>query len=459
MEILSREEALFRTAPVGRAIASLAVPTILSQVITVIYNMADTFFIGQLGDPNQVAAATIAMPPFMILTALANLFGVGGASLISRALGAGDREKAGRGSAFCIWAAGCAAVVYSLVMLFFRPLLLPVLGADAATYRFASSYLFWTITLGALPSVLNPMLAHLVRAEGYARQASFGVALGGVLNIALDPLFLFVLKMDIIGAAIATLLSNAAAMVYFFVFLRRIRRESALRTSPRCVSLRGGIAGEVFAIGLPSCLVSVMATISNTALNHIIAGYSNEAVAGMGIAKKLNLLAFAVGQGITQGTLPLIGYNYSSGDRARMLRAVRVLLADCIAVSLAVTAVLYFCAAPIARSFIDNAETVSHAQTFLRIICLACPTSTLIFFAMTVFQATGRRIQPIVLSMLRKGALDVPLMFLFDRLIGLKGIAWATPAADILSLAAAAAMLLPHLRRLSGEGAGEKLPC
>lgn len=452
MKQLSREEALFRTAPVGRAIAALAVPTILSQIITVIYNMADTFFIGQLGDPNQVAAATIGMPPFMILTALANLFGVGGASLISRALGAGDREKAGRGSAFCIWAAACAAIVYSLAMLFLRPVLLPILGADAATEGYASSYLFWTITLGALPSVLNPMLAHLVRAEGHARQASLGVALGGVLNIALDPLFLFVFSMDITGAAIATLLSNCTAMVYFFVFLRRIRGESALRSSPRCVSLRGGIPGEVLSVGLPSCLVSVMAMISNTALNHIIAGYSNEAVAGMGIAKKLNMLAFAIGQGITQGTLPLIGYNYSSGDRARMMRAVRVLLVDCIAVSLAVTAVLYFCAAPFTRCFINNAETVAHGRTFLRIICLACPTSTLIFFAMIVFQATGQRVQPIVLSMLRKGLLDVPLMFLFDHLIGLRGIAWATPAADILALSAAAAMLLPYLKRLQKAG-------
>ena len=392
MKQLSREEALFRTAPVGRAIAALAVPTILSQIITVIYNMADTFFIGQLGDPNQVAAATIGMPPFMILTALANLFGVGGASLISRALGAGDREKAGRGSVFCIWAAACAAIVYSLAMLFLRPVLLPILGADAATEGYASSYLFWTITLGALPSVLNPMLAHLVRAEGHARQASLGVALGG------------------------------------------------------------GIPGEVLSVGLPSCLVSVMAMISNTALNHIIAGYSNEAVAGMGIAKKLNMLAFAIGQGITQGTLPLIGYNYSSGDRARMMRAVRVLLVDCIAVSLAVTAVLYFCAAPFTRCFINNAETVAHGRTFLRIICLACPTSTLIFFAMIVFQATGQRVQPIVLSMLRKGLLDVPLMFLFDHLIGLRGIAWATPAADILALSAAAAMLLPYLKRLQKAG-------
>lgn len=448
MEQLSREEALFRTAPVGRAIASLAVPTIISQVITVIYNMADTFFIGQLGDPNQVAAATICMPPFMLFTALANLFGVGGASLISRALGAGDREKAGRGAAFCIWAAAGAALIYALLMFFLRPVLLPILGADAATEGFASDYLFWTVTLGALPSVLNPMLAHLVRAEGHARQASLGVAFGGILNIALDPLFLFVFRMNIVGAAVATLLSNTAAMLYFCAFLWRIRKTSALRVSPRCISLRGGIPGEVLSIGLPSCLVSVMATISNTALNHIISGYSNEAVAGMGIAKKMNLLAFAIGQGITSGTLPLIGYNYSSGDRARMLRVLRVLFFDCLAVALATTAVLFFCAAPITRCFIDNAETVAYGRLFLRIICLACTTSTVIFYAMTIFQATGRRVQPIVLSMLRKGGLDVPLMFLFNHLFGLQGIAWATPAAEVLTLAVAAAMLLPYLKKL-----------
>jgi len=188
--------------------------------------------------------------------------------------------------------------------------------------------------------------------------------------------------------------------------------------------------------------------ISNTVLNHFTSGYSNAAMAGMGIAKKVNLLAFAVGQGITQGTLPLIGYNYTSGNRQRMLKAIYGLLVGCLAVSLLITILLYFGATPITRWFINDAETVSHGCTFLQIICLTCPTSTFIFFAITVFQATGKRAQPIFLSLVRKGTTDVLLMPLFYHLIGINGVAWASPAADLVGVLIALAVLLPYLRRL-----------
>ena len=431
MNYTQSEEYLFNTMPVGRAIASLAVPTVISQIITVIYNMADTFFVGQLGDPNQVAAATVALPLFIFITALANLFGVGGASLISRCLGQGDRQKAGHTAAFCIWSAIAVSLIYGIAVLLLRPVLLPLLGADAETFGYSSSYVLYSIGLGAMPAALNPMLAHLVRAEGHSRQASLGVAFGGILNILLDPFFIFVLDLEIAGAGIATLLSNLAAAGYFTLFLHKIRHETAITISPRQYTLGQHIPGEVLSVGLPSCLISVMGAISNTVLNHFTSGYSNAAMAGMGIAKKVNLLAFAVGQGITQGTLPLIGYNYTSGNRQRMLKAIYGLLVGCLAVSLLITILLYFGATPITRWFINDAETVSHGCTFLQIICLTCPTSTFIFFAITVFQATGKRAQPIFLSLVRKGTTDVLLMPLFYHLIGINGVEGLLHISDI----------------------------
>ena len=214
-----KDEELFARMPVTQAILSLAVPTVVSQIITIIYNMADTFFIGQLGDPKQVAAATLAMPLFMFMTALSNLFGVGGSSLISRFLGADEREKASRCSAFCIWTAAISAGLYGILILFSRPVLMPILGANEETFDLVSSYLFWTIGLGAIPTVMNPALAHLIRAEGYSRQASFGVAFGGILNMILDPVFIYGLHLQIKGAAIATLLSNSMALLYFLRFI------------------------------------------------------------------------------------------------------------------------------------------------------------------------------------------------------------------------------------------------
>ncbi len=445
------KEQLFSSMPVGNAVISLAIPTVIAQLITVVYNMADTFFIGQLGDPNQVAAATLAMPLFMFLTAFANLFGIGGASMISRCLGAGEREKAKHTSAFCIWAAALIALCYGAVVVLLKDVLLPILGTDAAASEFCASYIFWTIGIGAVPTVLNAELAHLIRSEGYSGQASFGVTFGGILNIVLDPIFIFLFNMDITGAAIATMLSNLAATIYFFAFLFKLRKITTITPSVRYITLRHAIPSEVLAVGFPGFVMTLMSTLSNLTLNKMISGYSNEAVAGMGIAKKIDLMAFAIAQGMTQGTLPLIGYNFSSGNRRRMMSALKVLLLDCLIVALGGMALMFFGAAPITRCFISDTATVEFGRTFLRIVCLACPTTALNFLAITIFQATGKKLQPLILSLLRKGCLDIPLMLLFNTIVGINGIAWATPIADCLALIVSAVLILPYLRNLSAE--------
>ena len=204
---------LFERMPVASAIISLAIPTIISQIIHIVYGIADTFFIGQLNDPNQVAAATLIMPPFLLLAAISNLFGIGGASLISRSLGAGDRDKARRCASFCMWTAAGVALIYGLIMFTFRSVIFPLLGSNEFTYKYCTSYALWTLAIGAVPTVLNPCLGHMVRAEGYSKEASFGVGMGGLLNMVLDPIFIFPLGLGVAGAAIATMLSNLVATV------------------------------------------------------------------------------------------------------------------------------------------------------------------------------------------------------------------------------------------------------
>lgn len=443
---------LFSETPVRRAILTLAIPTVISQLITVVYNMADTFFIGQMGDPRQVAAATLAMPCFMFLTAFANLFGLGGSSLISRCLGAGNRERAMRCASFCIWTGAVAALVYGLLVVLAEPVLLPILGASKETWTYCRQYIRWTIGIGAVPTVMNAELAHLIRAEGYSKQAGFGVAFGGILNILLDPLFIFVFKLEIAGAAIATMLSNLIAMGYFLGFLYRIRETTVITPAPRKFTLRERIPAEVLAVGLPGFTMTMMSTVSNTVLNHIVAGYSSTTIAGMGIAKKIDLLAYAIAQGMTRGTLPLIGYNYSSGNRRRMKQAIRTALLYSLLVACVGAMLLWFLAVPITRCFISDAKTVHYGQSFLKIICLACPSTAINFMAITVFQATGQKRQPLLLSLLRKGSLDVGFMIALNHFVGVEGIAWATPLADWLALLISVALIVPYLRRLNAEG-------
>jgi multidrug efflux pump len=451
MQSETEQKALFESVPVSKAVLTLAVPTVIGQLITVVYNMADTFFVGQTGDPAQVAAATLAMPVFMLLTAFANLFGIGGSSVISRLLGADRCEDAKHCASFCVWSGVILSIAYGIIVWMIRGPLFDLLGATDETWEFLNSYLFWTVVIGSCPTVMNAEFANLIRSEGYSRDASIGVALGGILNIFLDHLFIFTFHMDITGAAIATMLSNTCAVAYFLLFLWRIRKATVITPDPRSFRMEKQIAGNVLAAGVPSAIMTLMGTVSNTALNHLIAGYSTEAVAGMGIAKKFDLIAYQIAQGMTQGTLPLIAYNFASGNRKRMNSAVKTMLADSLVLALAAMVLLLLFSTGVTRLFINDETTVSYGAKFLRVICIACPTTALNFGIITVFQAVGAGIQPVILSFLRKGTLDVPLMILFDQIRGIDWIPWATPIADQLALVIALILFVPYLRKISKQ--------
>ena len=442
---------LFEKTPVIQAVLALVVPTVISQMITVIYNMADTFFVGQVGDPNQVAAASLCLPLFLVTTGLANLFGIGGASLISRSLGLGDTAKARKTSAFCIWTSAAVAFLYGVGIFALHGTILPLVGADEYTYDFCASYLFWTLTVGAIPTVLNAALAHLVRAEGYSGQASFGVALGGGLNILLDPVFIFGFHLEITGAAVATMLSNLIAMLYFMLLILIKHSRFHLTLNPRYYSVSDGIPKEVVLVGLPSSIMNVMGIFSNITLNKLLVHYSNAAVAGIGIAKKIDMLAFAIANGLSQGVIPLIGYNFSAKNTQRMRDAIKVTLILSLTVTTVGAVLLFTCANPLVRAFINDAQTVHYGSMFQRIICITGPFTAITTVIISIFQSVGQKGKPLVLSMLRKGGLDVPFMFLLDSLAGADAIAWATPIADCGAMLVGILLFVPLWRKMGKD--------
>lgn len=449
MKLENRE--LFESIPVSRAIMKLIVPTVLSQLVIVAYNMADTFFIGQTGDPNQVAATNLCMPMFILLGAISNVFGMGGSSLIARCLGMDRQDKARSTAAFSIWSAVTVALTYGLLIFIFRDRLLTLLGADDFTRDYCFDYVVWTVTIGAVPTVTNSLLALLVRAEGMSKQAGFGVSLGAVLNIIFDPIFIFGFNMDVVGAALATMLSNTIAACYFIHLILKRRGKTVISLNPRHYTLGGGIPGEVILVGLPSCIMSMMATCSASTLNKLMAGYCNEAVAGIGIAKKIDLVLFSVSNGIAQGVLPLVSYNYSARNYGRMVETVKKTFLLSVSVAVLFSVLLFTCAGPVVRAFIDDELTVYYGRMFQRIIAISGPGISVVLTATTLFQAVGKKIQPLVLSFMRKGGLDIPMMLLFNTLFGIKGIVWATPVADFTAMGCAVAMLLPFLKSFNLE--------
>lgn len=433
---------IFENMSVPRAVAALAFPTIISQLISMVYNLADTFFVGQTGDPNQVAAVALVFPAFMTLSAITNLFGVGGSSLIARSLGAKNPEKAKNTASFCFYSAVIVALVYAFLVVIFKPNFLNILGASDKTAGFTDSYLNWVLIIGGVPTVLNMLLGHLVRAEGGARQASIGISLGGILNIILDPIFIlpFGLDMKVEGAAIATVLSNAAATAYFLVYIYKKRRTTVVSLDPRRYSLRESIPSEVVSVGFPAAFNTFIASVSNMVMNNLIAGYGEHAVAAVGIVKKVDMLPMNVTMGFSQGVLPLMAYNYAAKNYRRMHDSHSFARNSALIFSLVCVFFFEIFASQIVRLFIDDAQTVLLGADFLRIMCLITPFTAINFLIITFFQATGRGREALIVSLCRKGVIDIPLCFLLDAFIPMYGIIWAQPLSDLLSIGIAFAM-------------------
>lgn len=443
---------LFENTPVPRAIVELAIPSVIGQIILVVYNMADTFFVGLTGSDAMITAATVCMPAFMFLSAISNLFGVGGASVISRALGVRDRERAERVSSFAVWGCLLVSLIYSLGAWVFLDIFVDLLGgSNPAIHDYACTYLMVTVVFGGAVTAMNTLLAHLIRAEGSSFQASVGIAIGGILNIGLDPLFMFVLLKpgnEILGAALATSLSNFIALIYFIVLIMRKRENFCLRVKPSVAMLQGNIPRNVLSVGLPACLMTLCENISYAVLDNLMVQAGIAAQAGIGVAKKVNMLAHSIVRGMTQGVLPLIGYSYAAGKRRRMKEAVFLSGGMSVLVSLVCMIVSLTLSTQLIEIFIKNSsDSVAYGAKFLKILCVGAPFSACAYTIISFFQATGCGEKSLVLALLRKGVLDIPLMFLLSRLVPVFGIVAATPIADVLCCITALILFFLFLKK------------
>ena len=427
-----KEKELFEDMPVRKAVLTLAVPTVISQLIVLIYNLADTWFIGQTGDPQQVAAVTVSYPIFMLLGGLGNLFGIGGGSLISRLLGRREPENAGKIGTFVIWASGMAALFYSLFIFYFGTQVLSVLGTGWETLVFAEQYLFWTVVAGGIPMVINQVLANIVRAQGRARTASIGMSVGGILNVALDPLFIFGLHMNVAGAALATCISNVVSVLYLLVHIIRTRKESTVQLAVFPQRIRLSYVAEVFSVGAPAALQIILASVSNSVMIRLMSGYVERAISGLGIAQKIEMIPFQIVQGLSSGVLPLIAYNYASGNRKRMDSTVRFSLAAGAAISVILFVMVELSAPHLVRFFIEDAATIEYGAVFTRLRCISLPFINIEFMLISVFQGIGGAKQAFVLSFFRKGIFDLPLMMLADLLWPMYGLMLVEPVMEFM---------------------------
>ena len=436
-KISKEQEDVFRNLPVSKALFKMILPAVASQLIVLIYNMADTFFVGQTNNPYMVAGTSLILPVFNISLCLAGLAGIGGGSMISRLLGQEREDEAKKVSVFSLYLAIGIAALFSLSMGLFMEPILNILGAGDNTHDYARQYATCVIVIGGVPTVLSNVLSNLIRSIGRSKEASAGIILGGLLNIALDPLFMFVLMpegSEVLGAGIATCLSNCVALLFFVVVLIRMGKESVISFSPALGMPRRSSVLAVFGVGIPSAITTLLFDLDYVIIDRLMVSYSELALAAVGIVLKVERFPLNVGIGICQGMMPLVAYSYSAGNEKRMNDTVSLARSLGLAVA-AVSILLYEIFAPeFSRLFISDSETVALASQFLRIRVLATPLMFMSFFTVYLFQAFGKGRISLFLGVTRWMVFNIPILFLLNSIFGMFGLVWSQATADTLTV-------------------------
>ena len=436
---------IFRDAPVSKAVISNVIPSIISMIMVLLYNLADTFFIVQTKDAYMVAAVSVATPAFLFFMAVGMLFGIGGTSLISRMLGEGNDKKAKNTSAFCFWTGLIIGVVSMvLIWMFIRPVC-QMVGASDDTIGYASEYL--NIVAAGIPFlIISNSFSNIIRAEGNAKTAMAGMIFGNVINIVLDPVLILGLHWNVAGAAIATTLSNMISALFYLRHLLSKKTMLSVRLSDYCI--KGGIAAGVFAIGVPASLNSILLSTSNIIVNNMMAGYGDMAVAGLGVAMKVNLIVVMLLIGLGTGIQPLLGYCFGAGNGKRYMEVLRFSLILAFGMSVIMTVICYFGAGPLVTAFLDNADAFGFGMSFARIYIFSGPIIGILFVFVNAIQATGAALPALILSVSRQGILYIPILLAFHNLLHTaQTLALAQPVADYLSVVLAAALFFVTYRK------------
>lgn len=428
------KEYLFERMPVPGAVMQLSLPIVISSLVTILYNLADTFFVGMLNNPVENAAVTLVYPVTLAFNAVNNLFGVGVSSAMSRHLGRKAYDQVRVCSAFGFYGAMISGLLFSALCILFRLPLLTLLGTDAQTLDATAGYLHWTVCCGALPAILNVVQSYMVRSEGSTFHASIGTMSGCLLNIVLDPIFILPwgLNMGAAGAGLATFLSNCVACLYFVV-LARIKKGKTfvsmdLRLLPKVTAEQ---IRDILGVGIPTSIQNLLNVTGTTLLNNFTAPFGAAAIAAMGISQKLYMIPMQVSLGFSQGIMPLVSYNYASGNRKRMKQTILFAMRIIVCSMLFLTVVYVLSAPAMIRAFMDSEEIIAYGSRFLRVMSLGFVFLCTDFLAVGVFQALGMGRNALLFAICRKLVLEIPLLFLLNHFYPLYGLPFAQLITEI----------------------------
>ena len=427
----TNDQELMRSMKVSKAVAAMAIPSVISSLVTVVYNMADTFFVGQTGDALQVAAVSLTNPIFILLMAFANMFGMGGSAVASMAMGEGKPQKVKNTTAFITYASLTVGVGAAVLLLACMSLILKIFGANGETYEYAKGYVQY-IAWGAPFIIWSAAASFVVRSEGASKEAMIGSMVGTIANIVLDPLFITGLHMGAAGAAIATTIGNILASLYFvWYFLKKSRQLSIL---PKDFTLRERISGRVCAIGLPTAIFSALMSVSTIVINQILVKYGDAPVAAIGIVFKANMFITFLQMGLANGVQPLLGYSYGAGNISRFREVERFTKICCLVTGITATVLYFIGREPIIRMFISDDEVVYYGVKMLVAYMISGPVIGMLFVNMNCMQSVNHSLPATILSVMHQGVLLIPLLYVLQFFWGMEGVIYGQSITDYIAV-------------------------
>ena len=427
----TKDHELMARMKVSKAVATMAIPSVISSLVTVVYNMADTFFVGQTGDPLQVAAVSLTNPIFILFMAFANMFGMGGSAVASIALGEQNQKRMRNVSAFITYASLVTGIIFAGLLLGFMRPILTVFGANEETYAFARGYVFH-ISYGAPFIIWSAAASFVVRSEGASKEAMIGSMIGTMANIVLDPILISGCHLGAAGAAVATTLGNIMASIYYLWYFVKKSQNFSIRFSD--FTCADKILSSICFCGLPMAIFSMLMSVSTIILNQILVVYGNAPVAAIGIVFKANMFITFLQMGLANGVQPLLCYNFGSGDRNRFQSIASYTKKCCVVIGVLATVLFFVLRRQIIGLFIQDEEVIYYGVKMLIAYMLSGPVIGILFMNMNCMQSIGKASWATVLSVLRQGLLLVPILFLLNTIGGLNGVIYGQALTDFIAV-------------------------
>lgn len=436
---------VFSNMPVPKAVMKNALPAMAAMLMVLVYNLADTFFIGQTHNALLVAAVSLATPVYLIFMSLGTLFGIGGTSVISRALGEGNKEKARKSCAFCFWGCVFVGILLAALILIFIDSILNLIGASADTYEYAKSYLSIIVFAGPFVLISN-CYGNVVRTEGESGKAMLGLLLGNLVNVILDPIFILALGLDIKGAAIATVIGNIVGAGFYISYF--LKGKSMLSIRLKDFTVKQGIAASVLAIGVPAALGDVLMSVSQIIINSQMSHYGDMSVAGMGVAMKVITITGMICMGLGQGVQPILGYCVGAKTWKRFKEVFKFTIIFALILGTVLAAICYVFTNQIVSAFLTDQTAFAYAVQFARILLSTSFLFGVFYVLVNALQAMGAATPALLISMSRQGIIFIPVLFILQAVIGMTGLVWAQPVADVLSILIAAILFGKTMKKM-----------